>query len=199
MTPLVLIRHGVTGWNQEGRIQGQKDIPLSDEGRAQVGGWRLPAAFATHQVLCSPLRRTRETAALLGLTVSRLDDRLMEASWGAWEGRRLVALRTELGPEMRANEALGLDFRPQGGESPRDLQIRLAPLLRDLAAGGRPTLAITHKGVIRALYALATGWDMRDKPADKHQRAAAHQFHITAEGGLQVGTLNIPLTRKADP
>jgi probable phosphoglycerate mutase len=54
---------------------------------------------------------------------------------------------------MTQNEAAGLDFRPPGGESPRDVQERLKPYLASLAG---PTIAVTHKGVLRALYALAT-------------------------------------------
>ena len=42
MSRIALIRHGPTGWNQQKRLQGQSDQPLSDEGRARVKTWRLP-------------------------------------------------------------------------------------------------------------------------------------------------------------
>ena len=41
MTPLIILRHGPTAWNAEKRIQGRSDIPLSENGRKVVGGWRL--------------------------------------------------------------------------------------------------------------------------------------------------------------
>src|SRR3546814_10532072 len=60
-------------------------------------------------------------------------DLLVETDWGAWEGRTLAELRADLGAGMAANEARGLDFRPPGGESPRDVQDRMRPLLAELA------------------------------------------------------------------
>ena len=79
--------------------------------------------------------------------------------WGAWAGERLHALRARDGGAMAATEARGLDFRPEGGESPREVQARLAPLFGDLAGAGRDALAVTHRGVVRAALGLATGWD----------------------------------------
>src|SRR3546814_16815565 len=77
---------------------------------------------------------------------------------------------------MAANEARGLDFRPPGGESPRDVQDRLRPLLAELADAGEDVVAVSHKGVLRALYALASGWDLRGKPATKLAAACAPAF-----------------------
>ena len=74
-----------------------------------------------------------ETAVLLGLN-PQPEPRLIEMAWGAWEGRRLSELRAELGDLMRENEERGLDFRPPDGESPRDVQNRVRPLLAEIAA-----------------------------------------------------------------
>jgi probable phosphoglycerate mutase len=63
---------------------------------------------------------------------------------------------------MVANEALGLDFRPPGGESPREVRARLESLFADLT--DELVVCVTHKGVIRAALSLATGWDMLAKP-----------------------------------
>ena len=119
MTPLLLIRHGATAWNASGRLQGRADIGLSAAGRATVEGWRLPAAFAQARWLASPLRRARETAALLTDRPVKLEPRLIEMDWGAWEGLRAAELDAD---ELAAREALGLDFRPPGGESPREVR-----------------------------------------------------------------------------
>ena len=123
---ICLIRHGPTAWNEGGRIQGRADIALSAAGRAEVRGWRLPAGFAGARWLTSPLRRARETAALLpGSGV--VEPRLVEMDWGAWEGWRGAELRAKAPAELAANEALGLDFRPPGGESPREVGARARP------------------------------------------------------------------------
>ncbi len=189
MTRLLVIRHGETDWNAEGLMQGHADRPLTEAGRAWFEAAHLPAGWEDAACLSSPLQRAMETAKLLGLD-PQPEPRLIEMDWGAWEGRRLAALRAELGDTMAANEARGLDFRPDGGESPRDVQARLRPLLVGLAS---PTIAVTHKGVLRALYALATGWAMTSKAPDKLRNGCAHAFDIAPDGAPAVSALNIPL------
>ena len=115
-------------------------------------------------MLSSPLRRARDTAALLTGRAPIVDDRLIEMDWGRWQGRRLADLRARAPAPVAANEARGLDFRPPGGESPREVCARLQALLAELAADPQPVVAVCHKGVIRAALVLATGWDMRSKP-----------------------------------
>ena len=85
-------------------------------------------------------------------------------NWGRFQGRRLAGLRAEMPGAMAANEARGLDFRPPGGESPREVCARLRAFLVERAADPRPVVAVCHKGVIRAALVLATGWDMRGRP-----------------------------------
>ena len=111
--------------------------------------------------------------------------------WGAWEGESLAALRERLGEEMRDNEARGLDFMPPGGESPRRVTERLKPWLQELARAGVPTLAVTHRGVIRAILAEATGWDMRGKPPAKLDWEAVHFFLLDRQGKPSVQRLNV--------
>jgi broad specificity phosphatase PhoE len=156
---IVLIRHGRTLWNEQGRMQGRSDIPLSASGRDQVRSWRLPQAWARARWLSSPLCRATETAALLTAQPVAIEPRLIEMDWGTWEGRTLESLRAEA-PAMAANEARGLDFGPEGGESPREVRARFASLVADLRDD---VVCVTHKGVIRAALSLATGWDMLSK------------------------------------
>ncbi len=190
MIPLVVLRHGPTAWNARKRIQGRSDIPLSEIGRTVVGGWRLTPEIMAYECVSSPLVRALETARIMGLQPSRTEPRLIEMNWGDWEGRILPDLRADLGLEMAANEKRGLDFRAPGGESPRDIQIRLGAWLSGLSEA---TVAVTHKGVIRALYALASGWDMTDDPPQKLRDGTAHGFVIDSDGNPAVDRLNIPL------
>ncbi len=199
MTRLVLIRHGATDFNDQGRMQGRSDEPLNEAGRAAVAGWRVPPEFADADWVTSPLIRSRETARLLGAAQPVIEPRLIEMDWGRWEGRRLDDIRAEQGAAMAENEARGLGFRPDGGESPRQVQARITPWLAEVAEPGRPTLAVTHQGVIRAVIALATGWDMTGKPPAKLQHAAAHVFDVTAQGSIAVERLNLPLDGGAAP
>jgi probable phosphoglycerate mutase len=191
--PLVLLRHGPTDWNEAGRIQGRSDRPLSEAGRARVRGWTLPVDLAGYRWLTSPLARAVETAALLGHGEAAVEAALIEMHWGTWEGWTLEQLRARDGTAMARNEARGLDFQPLGGESPRQVQQRLAGWLARVAHDGVPSVAVSHKGVIRALYALASGWDMTGEPPVKLQWQAAHRFRLDAAGRPGVAALNIPL------
>lgn len=185
MIPLCLVRHGLTAWNAEGRIQGRTDIPLAPEGRRQVLTWRLPAGFVAARCLSSPLRRTLETARLMGFAEPAIDGRLIEMAWGPFEGRRLAELREEHGPAFAAAEGRGLDFRPPGGESPRMVMERLAALLRALAQEAPcPAVLVTHKGVMRAAMVLATGWPMLDKPPFALRHGTALLATLDEAGGL---------------
>ena len=171
MTPILLVRHGPSEWNESGRIQGRADPGLSARGRALVATWRLPAAWAQARLLSSPLRRARETAVILAGRAPTIDHRLIEMDWGRFQGRRLAELRTQAPVAMAANEARGLDFRPPDGEGPREVCARLHTLLAELAADPEPVVAVCHKGVIRAALALATGWDMASRPPVRLARA----------------------------
>jgi probable phosphoglycerate mutase len=192
MTGLATIRHGPTPWNAEGRIQGRTDVALGETGRAAVAGWRVPPEVAGWAWVASPLRRCVETARLLGAEPA-LEPVLVEMHWGAWEGRKLAELRDRLGPAMVENERRGLDFRPDGGECPRDVQDRIRPWLGAVAAAGEDTVAVTHKGVIRALLGLATGWDMTADEPERLLNAACHLFELDADGRPRVRRLNLPL------
>jgi probable phosphoglycerate mutase len=157
--------------------------------------WRVPAELNGFRWLTSPLRRAVDTAHRLGIAEAMVEPRLAEMRWGEWEGETLAGLRARLGAEMAVAEAAGLDLRPPGGESPREVQARVMPLLAEIAQSARPTAAITHKGVIRAVLALATGWDMREKPSHRLSWSAAHLFQLDDAGSPSVMRLNLPLER----
>jgi broad specificity phosphatase PhoE len=187
MTPVLLVRHGPTAWNASGRIQGRADTDLSPRGREMVASWRLPAAWADARVLSSPLCRACETATILTGRPPIIEHRLVEMDWGRFQGRRLADVRAEAPEAMAANERRGLDFRPPGGESPREVCVRLQSLLAELAADPRPVVAVCHKGVIRAALVLATGWDMQSKPPLRLSRAVSCVLRCDRDGRVELG------------
>jgi broad specificity phosphatase PhoE len=186
VTTLALLRHGETAWSAAARIQGRTDVPLLP-GIAM----KLPARCSGMRVVTSPLKRCVQTAALIGAPDAAREPRIIEMHWGDWEGESFVALRERLGEAMRLNEARGLDFRPANGESPREVRARVRSWLREVAEAGRPTLAVTHRGVIRAILSDAFGWDMLGKPPAKLDWGAVHFFEVSAEGGLTAEQLNV--------
>ena len=186
MTRLALRRHADTAWSIEGRIQGRADLPLLENVSLSS-----PEACRGMRVVTSPLARCVQTAALLGAPDAPREPRIIEMDWGRWEGQSLAELRRTLGQAMLENEARGLDFTPPGGESPRLVCIRVKNWLRDVAREGVPTLAVTHRGVIRAILAEASGWDMRGKPPAKLDWAAVHLFLLDAQGKPSIQQLNL--------
>jgi len=192
MTLIAFLRHGRTAWNAEGRFQGRTDIPLSDEGRKALAGLRLPAELAGARCHVSPLVRARETASLLGLG-DAIEPRLIEMSFGRYEGRTLEELRADPDEDMAANEAQGLDFRPPGGETPREVQARLRPWFDELAEAGGRHVAVTHKAVIRAALALAYDWPMLGRPPQKLDWTRLHLFRAEPGGRLAPERMNVPL------
>ena len=194
MTDLLFIRHGRTAWNEAGRIQGRKDLPLVAAAFVALSTRRLPDRFGgTWRWVSSPLLRARQTARALGAVDLEVEPRLAEMDWGAWEGRSLPALREELGDSMRENEARGLDFETPAGDSPRRVQARLRPWLCEIAAARRPVAAVSHKGVGRALLALAIGWDMREKAPVRLRWEHAHRFEVSGSGKPRLVEPNVAL------
>jgi 2,3-bisphosphoglycerate-dependent phosphoglycerate mutase len=192
MTPLALIRHGPTGWNQEKRLQGRADRPLSPEGEQKVAGWSVPREFLEYRWFCSPLTRARQTATSLGLQCET-EPAIIEMDWGTWEGSTLEELRAIHGDEIRRRTSMGLDLRPHDGESPRDVRDRVAVWAAGIGRAGQPTGAVAHQGIIRALLSLATGWEMVGKPPHEMDWASVHLFTVAADGAVTVSRLNISL------
>ncbi|MEK9969078.1 MAG: histidine phosphatase family protein [Ferrovibrio sp.] len=188
---LVMLRHGATEWNAAGRLQGRADIGLSDAGRAAFAGLRLPPAYRGRHWYASPLRRAQETAAHLGIRPETAPA-LIEMDWGKYEGSTLAELRAEYGQTFVDNENRGLDLQPPDGESPRQVQQRLQDWMRGLPADAG---AVTHKGVIRAVLALAFDWPMLGRAPVKLDWQCLQEFSITEDGRPSLVAANIPLER----
>jgi broad specificity phosphatase PhoE len=161
---IYFIRHGETDWNLEGRLQGQKDIPLNDLGRVQAeeAGRRLKKLvplFEDLDYVASPMLRTRETMERLRESIGlypdhyRLDERLVELTFGSWEGMTWKEVR-KLEPQLAAlREQDKWNYAPPGGgESYAMLTDRVRPILADLT---RATVLVAHGGVARAFLSVA--------------------------------------------
>lgn len=195
MIDLLVLRHAPTLWNAQKRIQGRTDVPLSPEGRRMAALWRLPDFATGWATIASPLSRAIETAEAMGLSPQPFAP-LIEMDWGALEGRPLPEIRRDGGTAFVRNEARGLDFRPEGGETPREVGERVVGGL--LALEGSH-VGVTHKGVLRALFARALGWDMRGKAPVRIADGACHLFRLSPGGRLALVEANLPLARPEQP
>lgn len=155
MTQAALLRHFPTTWNAEKRLQGQTEIPLTEEARRTLKGLALPAPWDTARIVTSTLSRARETAEILaqGRPVET-DARLVELSWGAWEGHTAHKLLKDPANGFRPTHEWGPDTKAPDGESGREAWARVRPMLEELAAGP-PVLIVTHKALMRLILARA--------------------------------------------
>jgi probable phosphoglycerate mutase len=125
---LYYIRHGQTDWNAELRFQGQRDIPLNETGRRQAleNGLKLARLIKDpqgHDFVTSPLGRTRETMEIvrkaMGLDPKeyRIDERLIEASYGLLEGTTLSEFKAADPASHKQRKRERWNFCPPQGES----------------------------------------------------------------------------------
>ncbi|RNL78929.1 bifunctional RNase H/acid phosphatase [Nocardioides marmorisolisilvae] len=166
-TTLVLVRHGVTDHTANRLFSGGlggSNPPLNDEGREQVratGEWLAPLAGAVDALVTSPVRRTAESAEILGSRLgltAKVEDGIAEMEFGAWDGMTFVQIQ-ETYPDDLSSWLGSLEFAPTGGESFRVVQERvLAGRDRILADHtGQTVLVVSHVTPIKTLVADALG------------------------------------------
>ena len=171
MTHLLLIRHGETDWNREGRFMGRTDLPLNLDGLAQaetaassLRGQKVEAVYT------SDLQRARQTAEIVARAVGAPllpDARLREIDQGEWEGELFSRIREAYADLLARRRREPLDTHAPGGESIREIQARILPLLDEIARRHpRGRVAIVSHGVTLAVMkvhflglAVETVWD----------------------------------------
>ncbi len=165
MPALYYVRHGETDWNVEQRLQGHRDTSLNARGRSQAAhcGAVLRDLLAVDgrksancDYVSSPLVRARETMELMRAALDLdpraydIDERLIEISFGDWEGLTLRQIEARWPHATAARERDKWGFTPPGGESYRDVTKRVGAWYDSLA---RDTVAAAHGGVARGLIA----------------------------------------------
>jgi len=163
---LVFIRHGQTSWNAEGRMQGQRDIPLNSIGETQArrNGGVLQELLAAEGMqagdldfVASPLGRTSMTMELVREAMSlpvgdyRREPLLKEITFGEWEGYTIEELAVSHPERIAERRADKWAFTPPNGESYAMLSERIAGWL---ATVKRPSVVVSHGGVFRVLRGL---------------------------------------------
>lgn len=168
MSKIYLIRHGQTDWNRAGKIQGMKDIPLNETGRAQA---RQMAEGMAHRpvarVFTSRLMRARETAQILADSQKiplYLVSGLEEISYGDWEGMSMEEIRRRFPQEFAAWWKDPVEGSPPGGESQMDVLIRSARAMEavkaNMAQDGAEAVAVVSHG---ATICCILSWLLKDQ------------------------------------
>lgn len=157
-----LIRHATTAWNQEKRIQGQSDSPLTTEGIHQAIKWgRILKPLQWDRIITSNSGRALQTAGFINVTLQVPlveDSRLREQNWGKWTGKTLQQIKKEVPRLLAEQEAAGWKFCPPGGENRDHVWTRSRKALLEATDKwpGTKILVLTHEGVMKSLiYRLA--------------------------------------------
>ena len=148
---LLIVRHGQTPTNREGRLLGRADPPLSELGESQAR--HLAEVLPTPDVvIASPLRRARDTAAAFGVDV-RVDERWIELDYGEFDGRQPHEVPADVWDRWRRDAT----FTPPGGESLEALSSRVATACEELAelAAEQTVVVVSHVSPIKAALAWA--------------------------------------------
>lgn len=180
--PVYLVRHGQSTWNAQGRLQGQTaHPPLTERGVQQMqvaaqelvrllGGRRVPVVWSSD--LCRARQSADIVAAALGCGVQE-DPRLREQANGHMEGK----LGSELVVEDVPPGQHITEVRWGGGESIRDVYLRLAEFFADLPADG-PHVILTHGNAIGVARALLAGRGHRETSWDDMPNAQIHRAYV---------------------
>ena len=193
MPVLYYIRHGETDYNVEGRLQGRRDTALNARGcvQAKECGELLRDLFARDRrdaadfaYVASPLQRARSTMELLRSALGldphgyAIDDRLMEISYGEWEGLTLPEIDARMPGMLAEREEDKWDFAPPGGESYRSLTRRIGEWYESLS---QDTVVAAHGGGVRALIAL---FGLMPREGATHAQIAQGVVYMFADGKM---------------
>ena len=167
MTRIILVRHGETTWNVEGRYQGQEDTPLSERGMAQAARLAEGLADVTiDRAISSHLKRSFITAETVcgrhGIAVSA-DARLSEINHGSWEGQLATEIQAAYPEDFaRWHSQPHLVQMPDGGENLEDVRRRVRDAFDDYARDydGETLLVAAHDAVNKAIICDIMGLDM---------------------------------------
>ncbi len=152
LPPILLLRHGQTDWNAQGRLQGRTDVALNAEG---IFGARRAArdlaGWGVTRILCSPLIRATQTARIVAAatgTPVAADPRLIERDFGTLEGmlHRDILAGHDLSPDFALRDGL-----PGGAEPWASVKARMRAACQDLAGASGPVLIVSHLAALTAL------------------------------------------------
>jgi probable phosphoglycerate mutase len=188
-TRFIVVRHGETAWNAQGRIQGHLDSPLNEEGMAQalLVGERL-GAEPFDEFYCSDLGRALQTAQPVADRTGRQPialAQLRERALGVFQGLTSAECERAHPEDYRRFHARDPEHAmPGGGESIRAVYERVSGVFEQLAgkhAGGR-VLVVTHGGILDALYRHVTRMPLDQRRDFPIYNASLNWVRREAEG-----------------
>ena len=176
-TRLLIVRHGRTAWNIDGRFQGQLDIPLDEVGLTQAAAVARRLALELQRtqerpaaIYASDLSRAWQTARRIQNAIAEtiqpdpfpplvLEPRLREMHFGEWQGQTYGEIQACQPDALATWEADWLNNAPPGGETLTQLVERVQAVYREILAAhpDGTVLLVGHGGALQALLCMALG------------------------------------------
>jgi alpha-ribazole phosphatase len=187
---LLLIRHGETLWNAEGRFQGQTDVALSLRGEQQAAALvRIIENEAVDVFYASDLQRAWQTALMLAEALGvplRKETRLREMAFGRWEGLTYTELQQRDAALLAAWQADPSRTAPPGGETLLQITERVSAALKTILATvqAHSVAVVAHSGPLRVLLCLALGFDVRSYWRFVLAPASLSELQVSATGAV---------------
>lgn len=182
---LILVRHGETDWNAEGRIQGMLDVPLNALGlqQAKLVGDELARYVDVASIISSDLVRTRETATPLvegtGFAIM-FDARIRERNFGVLQGKTYAEWRVADAEGMARYNAGDPDYGPEGGETAREFLDRCVNAVTDMVTACREKtlILVTHGGVVSSMYRHSQGLEFHSQRTWSVPNASISEWRV---------------------
>ncbi|NTV13651.1 MAG: histidine phosphatase family protein [Desulfobulbaceae bacterium] len=195
-TTIILARHGATAANLEDRFAGRSPEPLHQKGREQLRlvAEKLRGTPLTGGIVCGPLPRTRESAAIVGGELAvpvRHDESFTEIHLPHWDGLTKSEIRQRFGPEYPTWLETPDRFALPGCETLAQVQERAVGGLEEAfrLGGGKTTLVISHLIVVRCLLLHYRGLPLAEFRSIKIDNAALTGLYRNGDGEISVEVL----------
>lgn len=201
-TVVLLVRHGETQWNLDQRMQGHTDVPLTERGAEQAR--RLVSWLGDDRpqvVYSSDLERARHTGEILsaGEAEVRVDARLREACFGAWQGLTTAEIAERYPAEFEAWRVDALANRPPGGETIEALQERCMAAVREALPRhpGARVAFVSHGGPIRTMVCGLLELPLTVYPRLRVENTAVTRILFTTRGAILAGFNDVSHLRES--
>lgn len=188
---LILVRHGETNWNRDGRFQGQIDIPLNSNGHAQAEAARgFLADVPIQKAISSSMTRPRETAEGIlkshpGVTLEQTDG-LVEIGHGLWEGKLESEIKAEWGDLLEEWKRTPETVQMPEGETIQDVWERSVQSWNTIANGldsAETALVVAHDAVNKTILCHLLGLTPADIWAVKQGNGGVTVVDMPTEPG----------------
>ena len=162
---IILVRHGETDWNQQGRFQGQIDIPLNQNGKVQAkAASEFLKNISIQKAFSSSLSRPKETAQIIlkehpGIEIT-LKDNLKEIGHGKWEGKLESEIKSNWADLLKTWKIFPEKVQMPDGENIKEVSTRSIngwkEICKDLK-NDETALVVAHDAVNKTILCYLLG------------------------------------------